>query len=217
MGWYGLWQDETLTEFDGGKACFSHRLCDAWERMAMRAQAHGTRVVRLRIGLVLGTEGGMLSRMLTPFEVGLGGPLGNGRQWMSWIERDDLVRLIAHVMVTPRLNGAVNATAPVPVRNAEFTRELGRAFRRPAFMPMPAFALRLLGDLADELLLGGQQVLPDKALESGFQFRHETLRSALAAMLPRHSQPPTRQILKNERWFAFTLGRIGKERPAIKN
>jgi hypothetical protein len=84
-------------------------------------------------------------------------------------------------------------------------------------MPMPAFALRLLGDLADELLLGGQQVLPDKALESGFQFRHETLRSALAAMLPRHSQPPTRQILKNERWFAFTLGRIGKERPAIKN
>ena len=185
VGWYGLWQDEALTEFDGGKACFSHRLCDAWERMAMRAQMHGTRVVRLRIGLVLGTEGGMLSRMLTPFEVGFGGALGRGRQWISWIERDDLVRLITHIMVTPRLNGAVNATAPVPVRNAEFTRELGRAFRRPAFMPMPAFALRLLGDLADELLLGGQQVLPDKALESGFQFRHETLRSALGAMLPR--------------------------------
>ena len=194
VGWYGLWQDEALTEFDGGKACFSHRLCDAWERMAMRAQTHGTRVVRLRIGLVLGTEGGMLSRMLTPFEVGLGGPLGNGPQWMSWIERDDLVRLIAHIMVTPRLNGAVNATAPVPVRNAEFTRELGRAFRRPAFMPMPAFALRLLGDLADELLLGGQQVLPDKALESGFQFRHETLRSALGAMLPRPDASEASQV-----------------------
>jgi uncharacterized protein len=189
IGWYGLWQDEALTEFDGGKACFSHRLCDAWERMAMRAQAHGTRVVRLRIGLVLGTEGGMLSRMLTPFEVGLGGPLGSGAQWMSWIERDDLIRMIAHVVVTPKLNGAVNATAPVPVRNAEFTRELGRAFRRPAFMPMPAFVLRLLGDLADELLLGGQQVLPDKALASGFKFRHETLRSALNAVLPRPDRP----------------------------
>lgn len=189
IGWYELWQDEALTEFDGGKACFSHRLCDAWERMAMRAQAHGTRVVRLRIGLVLGTGGGMLSRMLTPFEVGLGGPLGSGAQWMSWIERDDLVRLIAHIMVTPKLSGAVNATAPQPVRNAEFTRELGRAFRRPAFMPMPAFVLRLLGDLADELLLGGQQVLPDKAVQSGFKFRHETLRCALGAML-RRDQPP---------------------------
>lgn len=183
IGWYGLWQDEQLTEFDGGKSCFTHRLCDAWERMAMRAQRHGTRVVRLRIGLVLGTEGGMLGRLLTPFEFGLGGPIGSGRQWMSWIERDDLIRLIAHIMVTPKLNGAVNATAPVPVRNADFARELGRALRRPAFLPMPAAPLRLLGDFADELLLGGQQVLPDKALESGFQFRHETLRNALAAML----------------------------------
>ena len=197
IGWYGLWQDEMLTEFDGGKACFSHRLCDAWERMAMRAQAHGTRVVRLRIGLVLGTEGGMLSRMLTPFEVGLGGPLGSGTQWMSWIERDDLVRLIAHIMVTPKLAGAINATAPVPVRNAEFTRELGRAFRRPAFMPMPAFVLRLLGGLADELLLGGQQVIPDKALASGFKVRHETLRSALAAMLHRDEPPRINADLGN--------------------
>ncbi len=199
VGWYGLWQDEALTEFDGGKACFSHRLCEAWERMAMRAQSHGTRVVRLRIGLVLGTEGGLLSRMLTPFEFGLGGPIGNGRQWMSWIERDDLVRLIAHAIATPKLCGAVNATAPVPVRNAEFARELGRAFRRPAVIPIPAFALRLLGDLADELLLGGQQVLPDKALLSGFSFRHETLTSALAAMLPRHSARALRSPLNRFR------------------
>ena len=163
----------------------------------MRAQAHGTRVVRLRIGLVLGTEGGLLSRMLTPFEVGLGGPLGSGTQWMSWIERDDLVRLIAHIMVTPKLAGAINATAPVPVRNAEFTRELGRAFRRPAFMPMPAFVLRLLGGLADELLLGGQQVIPDKALASGFKVRHETLRSALAAMLHRDEPPRINADLGN--------------------
>jgi uncharacterized protein (TIGR01777 family) len=195
IGWYGLWQDEALTEFDGGKACFTHRLCESWERMAMRAQRHGVRVVRLRIGLVLGTEGGFLTRMLTPFEFGLGGPMGGGRQWMSWIERDDLIRLIAHVIATPKLRGAVNATAPVPVRNADFARELGRAFRRPAFIPIPAFALRVLGDLADELLLGGQQVLPDKALASGFTFRHETLRSALAAMLPRRSMQPAHKPL----------------------
>jgi uncharacterized protein (TIGR01777 family) len=199
IGWYGLWQDEPLTEFDGGKACFSHRLCEAWERMAIRAPRYGTRVIRLRIGLVLGTEGGFLSRMLTPFELGLGGPMGDGRQWMSWIERDDLIRLIAHVMVTPKLSGAVNATAPQPVRNADFARELGRAFRRPAFIPIPAFVLRLLGDLADELFLGGQMVLPDKALASGFTFRHETLRSALAATLPRRSMQPTHKPLDSFR------------------
>ena len=106
VGWYGLWQDETLTEFDGGKRCFSHRLCEAWEREAKKAQRLGVRVVRLRIGLVLGIEGGMLSRLLLPFELGLGGPIGSGRQWMSWIERDDLVRLIAHIIATPSLTGA---------------------------------------------------------------------------------------------------------------
>lgn len=184
IGWYGLWDDEPLTEFDGGKACFTHRVCEAWERAAMRAQRIGVRVVRLRTGLVLGTEGGMLARLLTPFEFGLGGPIGSGRQWMSWIERDDLVRLIAHIIVNPQLNGAVNATAPAPVINAEFTAELGRALRRPAFLRVPAAPLRFAArDLADELLLGGQRVLPDKALASGFAFRHETLGSALAAML----------------------------------
>jgi NAD dependent epimerase/dehydratase family enzyme len=114
---------------------------------------------------------------------------------MPWIERDDLIRLIAHVIATPKLCGAVNATAPEPVRNADFARELGRAFRRPAIIPIPAFALRLLGDLADELLLGGQKVLPDKALASGFAFRHETLRSALAAILPSHSVRSARKPL----------------------
>jgi hypothetical protein len=184
IGWYGLWQDETLTEFDGGKRCFTHRVCEAWERTARRATCYGVRVVRLRIGLVLGTEGGMLSRLLAPFEFGLGGPIGSGRQWMSWIERDDLVRLIAHIIATPSMTGAVNATAPTPVRNAGFAAELGRALHRPAFMPMPAaFLHTLAGDLADELLLGGQRVLPDKAEASGFRFRHATLDSALAAML----------------------------------
>ena len=164
IGWYGLWQDETLTEFDGGKRCFTHRVCDAWEREARKAQRLGVRVVRLRIGLVLGIDGGMLSRLLIPFEFGLGGPFGSGRQWMSWIERDDLVRLIAHVIATPSLTGPVNATAPTPVTNAEFARALGRALRRPALLRMPAAILHHLGGaFADELLLGGQRVIPDKA------------------------------------------------------
>src|SRR5262249_32383164 len=112
VGWYGLWQDEELTEFDGGKMCFSHRLCEAWERAATAPMRDGVRVVGLRIGLVPGMDGGMLARMLPPFEFGLGGPIGSGTQWMSWIERDDLVRLIAHIIITPQLRGVVNATAP---------------------------------------------------------------------------------------------------------
>jgi uncharacterized protein (TIGR01777 family) len=194
VGWYGLWQDETLTEFDGGKRCFSRRVCEAWERAALKAQRLGLRVVRLRIGLVLGSEGGILSRLLTPFEFGLGGPLGSGRQRMSWIERDDLVRLSAHAIATPQLTGAVNATAPNPVTNAEFAAELGRSLRRPALLRMPAWLLHaMLGALADELFLGGQRVLPDKADATGFTFRHETLRSALDAIL---GSAPAEQLVE---------------------
>jgi uncharacterized protein (TIGR01777 family) len=183
IGWYGNWQDESLTEFDGGKRCFGHRVCEAWEQVARKAERPGTRVVRLRIGLVLGTEGGMLANLLAPFEFGLGGPI-SGQQWMSWIERDDVVRLIAHIMATREIAGAVNATAPMPVRNAVFAQELARALHRPALMRLPAPVLRwLAGDLADELLLGGRRVMPDKAEGSGFKFRHETLRGALAAVL----------------------------------
>jgi uncharacterized protein (TIGR01777 family) len=184
IGWYGTWGDESLTEFDGGKRGFGHRVCEACECAARKAEKFGVRVVRLRIGIVLGTEAGMLSNLLAPFEFGLGGPIGGGEQWISWIERDDLIRLIAHIVATPALNGAVNGTAPVPVRNADFARALGRALHRPALLRMPASVLhRLAGDLADELLLRGQRVLPDKALGSGFKFRHETLTSALSTML----------------------------------
>jgi hypothetical protein len=184
IGWYGLWGDETLTEFDGGKRSFTHRVCEAWEQTARRAEKYGTRVVRLRLGLVLGTDGGMLGRLLVPFELGLGGAFGRGEQWMSWIERDDLVRLMAHVIADPRYTGAVNATAPVPVQNSAFAQELARVLHRPAWLRMPAGLLRLIaGDLARELLLGGQRVLPDKADANGFKFRHDTLRSALTAML----------------------------------
>ncbi len=184
IGWYGLWQDQVLTESAKSHACFSHELCDAWENAARPAETHGVRVVYLRIGLVIGTDGGFITRMLTPFEFGLGGPLGSGRQWMSWIERDDLIRLIAHVMARADISGPVNATAPIPVTNQKFTDELGRRLRRPALFRIPDALLRRVGgDFASELLLGGQRVLPNKALSHGFVFRHETLRSAFDAIL----------------------------------
>jgi uncharacterized protein (TIGR01777 family) len=184
IGWYGLRGDEQLTERDGSAACFSHDVCDVWEQEAAKATLFGVRVVCLRIGLVLGTEGGMLSRLLTPFEFGLGGPIGSGRQWMSWIARDDLVRVIAHVIVERSLSGAVNATAPAPVCNRDFARTLGAALRRPALLPVPAWPLRLLaGDFARELLLGGQRVLPERVLATGFRFQYPELGSALAAIL----------------------------------
>jgi len=184
IGWYGLWQDQPLTESAKAHGCFSHELCAAWEQEAGRASEYGVRVVYLRTGLVVGTEGGLLTRMLTPFELGLGGPMGSGKQWMSWIERDDLVRLIGHALAKPGISGPINATAPIPVTNRKFTEELGRRLRRPAIFRIPATLLHhAAGDFADELLLGGQRVIPNKALSSGFVFRHETLRSAFEAIL----------------------------------
>jgi uncharacterized protein (TIGR01777 family) len=184
VGWYGLNDEEWLVESADGRECFCHTVCDVWENEAKKAREHGVRVVLLRIGLVLGTEGGMLSRLLMPFEYGLGGPIGSGKQWMSWIERDDLVRLIGHVIATPDLRGPVNATAPTAVTNAEFARELAHALHRPAIFRLPAWPLHVLGGgFADELLLGGQRVIPRKAVSNGFTFRHETLKSAFAAML----------------------------------
>ena len=162
IGWYGLWADQVLTESAKSHACFSHELCAAWEQAARPAEELGVRVVYLRIGLVLGT----------------------GRQWMSWIERDDLIRLIAYVLATPDLTGPVNATAPIPVTNAKFTEELGRRLHRPTVFRIPGGLLRRIGGgFADELLLGGQRVLPNKALSRGFVFRYETLRSAFEAIL----------------------------------
>jgi uncharacterized protein len=173
-----------LTESAKAHACFSHELCDAWEKQASRATQYGVRVVHLRTGLVVGTEGGFLTRMLTPFEFGLGGPMGSGKQWMSWIERDDLVRLIGHALAKSDISGPINATAPIPVTNGKFSEELGRRLQRPAVLRIPAALLHhAAGELADELLLGGQRVIPNKALSSGFVFRHETLRSAFEAIL----------------------------------
>jgi uncharacterized protein len=181
IGWYGLHGTEPLTEASAGRACFSRRLCVAWEAAALRAT--GVRVVRLRTGLVLDSTGGLLARLLTPFEFGLGGRFGDGRQWLSWIHRDDLCRLIVHAIASPMLSGPVNATAPTPVTNRDFVAALGHALRRPAILPVPATPLRmLLGDFADELLLGGQRVLPTAAILDGFGFRYPDIATALAAI-----------------------------------
>jgi uncharacterized protein (TIGR01777 family) len=200
VGWYGAWQDEALTEFDGGKNCFMHRVCEAWEQTARRAQRLGVRVVRLRIGLVLGTQGGVLRALRLLFGLGLGGQIGSGAQWMSWIERDDLVRLIAHAIATPELTGPVNATAPEPVRNAAFTQALGGALGRPAALRYPAALLRrMAGDLAGELMLAGQRVLPAKVEASGFKFRYPILASALAGLFGREPLAQAPAAMQPER------------------
>lgn len=186
VGWYGLRGDEILDESSGPRPCFSHELCRRWEGAARKAEHFGVRVVLTRIGLVLSPEGGMLRQMLPAFEYGLGGPFGSGRHWMPWIERDDLVRLLVHAIATPGFSGPLNAVAPSAVRNAQFAASLGLALRRPARIAIPAGPLRFIaGDLANELLLAGQLVVPAKALKSGFVFDHPVLEAALPAMLGR--------------------------------
>lgn len=192
IGWYGLHQDQTLDETGPANPCFSHRLCHAWEQAALRTEALGVRVVTVRIGLVLGADGGMLSKLLTPFEFGVGGPMGSGRQWMSWIALDDCVRLILHAVAEPRVIGPVNAVAPNPVTNRDLSRALGRALNRPALLAAPAAPLRLaFGDFAEELLLGGQRVLPGQALATGFRFRHPEVEDALRAIVGARPRPAT--------------------------
>lgn len=180
IGFYGVDDEATFTEASAGRPAFTHELCEAWEQEARCAEKHGVRVCLLRTGVVLGAEGGALARMLLPFELGLGGRIGAGRQWMSWIHLDDLVGLIIHAIAVETVAGAMNGTAPAPVRNGEFARALGHALHRPALLPVPGFVLRLaLGQLAEEVLLGGQRVLPQKAAETGYQFLYPTLGAAL--------------------------------------
>jgi len=192
IGFYGEGGDDQLTEADRptGAAAkgFAHRTCAAIEAAASRVASRGVRVVALRIGLVLDHSGGFLARMLPAFDLGLGGRIGDGRQWMSWIARDDLVRLIAHAIAHRDIEGALNATAPAPVRNRAFTAALGRALGRPAVLLVPALPMRLvLGDMGREIVLASQRVLPAKALGTGFAFCHPTLESALAAAVGRRA------------------------------
>lgn len=183
IGFYGPRGDEELGEQSAAGDDFLSGLCQQWEAEASRATEIGVRTVLLRIGIVLGVGGGALKKMLLPFRLGAGGPIGSGRQWMSWIHIDDMVGLILHALSTENLTGPVNATAPQPATNRKFSSTLGRVLRRPAFLPAPGFALRLaLGEFAD-ILIEGQKVLPAKAEASGYEFRHPELEEALRDIL----------------------------------
>lgn len=183
VGYYGARRDEPLDETARPGDDFLARVCRDWEAEAMRAEPLGLRVVRLRIGVVLAPNGGALASMLLPFRACLGGPIGGGGQWMSWIHRDDVVGLIREALGNDAYAGAVNATAPNPVTNRDFARALGRALDRPAVMPTPGFALRLaLGEMAT-MLLNGQRVLPAVAERNGYAWRQPELAAALAACL----------------------------------
>lgn len=180
VGWYGDGGERELTEASGPvQDDFPSQLCIAWEETAQRAEAMGVRVVLVRTGLVLAAEGGFLSRLLLPFKLALGGPIGNGRQWMPWVHIKDQIALIDFLLHKEDASGPYNACAPHPVRNREFAKTLGQVLHRPAFMPMPAFALKVgLGELSG-LLLGGQKALPERLLVAGFTFQFTELRAAL--------------------------------------
>jgi uncharacterized protein (TIGR01777 family) len=180
VGYYGSRGDEVLTEDSPPGADFLGKLTVAWEQAAQAAEQFGVRVVTLRIGVVLGRGGGALAQMLPPFRLGVGGRLGTGEQWMSWIALDDLVSLVEFAIATTALSGPVNAVAPNPVTNTVFTRELAAALHRPAILALPALALRILFGEMSQILLGGQRVLPQAALRAGFQFRFADLGQALA-------------------------------------
>jgi len=184
IGFYGSRGSELLTESSSSGMGYLAELYREWEAAAGPAAEAGVRLVLPRLGVVLSGEGGALARLLPIFRLGLGGRVGNGRQYWSWITLEDVVAAIEFAIANPSLSGPVNLTSPNPVTNAGFTAALARALRRPALLPVPAFALRLaLGEMADEALLASQRVQPEKLLNTGFHFAHPQLDEALAAVL----------------------------------
>lgn len=182
-GFYGERGDEELNENSALGKGFLSEVCMEWEQQANLARSLGIRVHTLRTGVVLGLGGGALAKMLPPFRAGIGGKLGSGKQWMSWIHWEDWVELVVHLLHAPIASGPVNLCAPNPVRNEEFTQALAQALRRPAFLPVPEFALKFLfGEMA-AVILGSQRVLADVALGSGYRFRYPELASALKTLL----------------------------------
>jgi uncharacterized protein len=180
VGYYGDRGDEVLDEASGAGRDFLAEVTQEWERATVPATDAGIRTVLLRTGVVLDAHGGALARLLPPFRLGVGGPIGSGRQWMSWIALEDQLRAIEHALWTASLHGPVNLVAPNPVTNAEFAATLGRVLARPAFLPVPAFALELLyGEMADATILAGQRVMPRMLAASGFEFALPTLEQAL--------------------------------------
>lgn len=184
IGIYGNRGDEKLDESSAPGSGFLADVCRQWEEATQAAQRAGIRVVHVRFGVVLGNGPGALGKMLPIFRLGLGGRLGSGRQWMSWVSLEDAIAVVLFVLEHSELAGPVNLTAPNPVTNAQFTRALARQLHRPALLPAPAFALRLaLGEMANEALLSSERAFPTKLLAAGFRFAHPTIEDALAASL----------------------------------
>ncbi len=184
IGWYGTHRSDTFDESSVpsndviGK--FSKEVCHKWEAEALKVRALGIRTVILRTGIVLEKGGGTLAQLIPPFNLGLGGPMGSGNQWFSWIHRDDLIGLIFHAIDNENIEGVINGTAPEPVTNKVFSKALGKAMKRPAFIPLPVFVLKtIFGQMADEIMLNGQKVLPKKSEENGYIFKYAKIDLAL--------------------------------------
>jgi uncharacterized protein (TIGR01777 family) len=186
IGYYGNRGDEILKEESSAGTGFLPEVCREWEAATEATAKAGIRTVQIRTGIVLTTTGGALAKMLTPFKMGLGGILGNGRQWMSWIDIQDMVGGIQHILKSDRLHGPVNMVAPAPVTNVEFTKTLGGVLSRPTIFPVPAFMVKLaFGEMGETVLLGSQHVEPGKLAASGYQFGFSELRASLTNELNR--------------------------------
>jgi uncharacterized protein (TIGR01777 family) len=184
VGFYGNRADETLTEQSAPGNNFLASLAQDWETEALRAEEFGTRVVLARLGIILASDGGALPEMMLPFKFGVGGRIGDGKQWMSWVTLEDVVAILRLALIKSELRGPINVVAPEPVRNAEFVKELAKTMHRPAIFPAPAFALRLaMGEMADALLLSSQRAVPQKLASVGYSFVSPNLRDALETIL----------------------------------
>jgi len=185
IGYYGDQGDTVLTEQSATHKDFSEQLCTDWENEAKKAEQLGVRVCLIRTGLVLAEGGGLLKRMLLPFRLGLGGRLGDGQQWMSWIHRQDWIAIARLMLTDSSMQGAYNATAPNPVTNSEFARTLAHCLNRPALLPVPAWLLKILLGEMSGLVLGSQRVMPERLFALGFKFQYTDLSSALNQVLRR--------------------------------
>ena len=183
VGYYGFHEDEELIENMAAGNDFLARLAYEWEQEALRAQDKGSRVVITRFGIVLGKDGGALGQMLPLFKYFLGGPLGNGRQWFSWIHMHDLVEAFLFLLQHPEINGAVNLCSPEPVRNVDLGSAIGKILHRPSFMPAPGFMIKLILGEFGSVLLKGQRVIPRRMLDAGFKFRYPNIEEALKSII----------------------------------
>ncbi len=184
IGFYGNRGEELLTEESAPGHEFLAEVVKDWEAEALRAEEYRTRVVLARFGIILAKNGGALPKIILPFKFGVGGRIGGGKQWMSWVTLNDVVEILRFALAKRELHGAINVVAPNPVTNADFTKELANALRRPALLPTPAFALRLaMGKMADALLLSSQRVLPEKLIKAGYRFATPDLGEALTKLL----------------------------------